>query len=205
MLQQDIPDGPWQEPAADYFTHKGKHYLLIANTFGKYLFIYKIHSKTTDSIIQCLQDLFMQFGISQHFVSDNGPPLSSDPFSHFFSSHAIDHVTSSPLYLRSNGFIERQIKTIKTSLTTIQSSSISIDHLLWTLHSTPIGPNLPSPHKILLNCTDPRPGQPSTPINLGQVRDYLITKRSAQKHYFNRIHNTQPLYLTSAPGKMSYS
>ena len=58
MLPHDIPDGPWQELAADYFTHKGKDYLLIADTFIKYPFIFKIHSKTTDSIINCLQDLF---------------------------------------------------------------------------------------------------------------------------------------------------
>ena len=58
MLPQDIPDSPWQELAADYFMHKGKDYLLIADTFCKYPFIYKVHSKTTDSIIHYLQDLF---------------------------------------------------------------------------------------------------------------------------------------------------
>ena len=106
-------------------------------------------------------------------------PLSSDPFSTFLSSHAFDHITSSPLYPRSNSFIEQQIKTIKTSLTTTQSSNISIDHLLWTSCSTLIGPNFPSPHEILLNCIKYRPGQPSTPINLEQVRDYLITNKKA--------------------------
>ena len=53
--------------------------------------------------------------------------------------------------------------------------------MLQTLHSTPIGPNLPSPHEILLNCTDPKPGQPSTPIDVEQVRDYLITKKVSSK------------------------
>ena len=132
MLLRDIPDSPWQELAADYFTHKGKDYLLIAETFSKYPFIYKVHSKTTDSIINCLQDLFSQFGKPQHFFSDNGPPFSSDPFSQFLTLHAIDHITSSPLYLRSNGFIERQVKTIKNILATTQASNTSLDHLLQT-------------------------------------------------------------------------
>ena len=101
MLPHDIPDGPWQEIAADYFTLKGKDYLLIVDTFSKYPFIFKTHSKTTDSIINCLQDLFSQFGMPKHFFLDNGPPFSSDPFSQFLSSHAIDHITSSPLYSRS--------------------------------------------------------------------------------------------------------
>ena len=127
------------------------------------------------------------------FFSDNGPPYSSEPFSQFLTSHAIDHITSSPLYPRSNGFIERQVKTIKTSLATTQASNTSLDQLLHTLPSTPIGPSLPSPHEILLNHTDPKPGHPSTPINLEQVRDYLITKKSTQKHYYNTRHNTRPL------------
>ena len=75
----------------------------------------------------------------------------------------------------------------------MQASNTSLHQLLQTLHSTPIGPSLPSPHEILLNCTDPKPGHPATPINLEQVRDYLITKRSAQKHYYDRRHNTRPL------------
>ena len=193
MLPWDIPDGPWQELAADYFTHKGKDYLLIVDTFSKHPFVYKIHCRTTDSIIQHLQVFFLQYGIPQHFFSDNGPHFSSDPFLQFISSHAMDHITSSPLYPRSNGFIERQLKTIKTSLTTTQSSNISIYHLLQTLHSTPIGPKLLSPCKIPFNCTNTRPVQPPTPIDLEHVRDYLITKRLTQKHYYHKRHNTRPL------------
>ena len=58
MLPLDVPDGPWQEIATDYITHFNKDYLLITDTFSKYAFIYSIHSKTHNSIIQCLQDLF---------------------------------------------------------------------------------------------------------------------------------------------------
>ena len=75
MLPWDIPDGPWQELAADYFTHKGKDYLLIVDTFSKYPFIYKVHSKTSDIITHCLQDLFSQYGMPWWFFSNNGPPF----------------------------------------------------------------------------------------------------------------------------------
>ena len=49
------------------------------------------------------------------------------------------------------------------------------------------------PSQILLNCTDPKPGHPSAPTDLEQVRDYLITKTSVQKHYYDKRHNTRPL------------
>ena len=157
MLPHDVPDGPWQEIATDYFTHSNKDYLLIADTFSKYPFIYSIHSKTHNSLIQCLQDLFSQFGMPLLFFSDNGPPFSSEPFSSFLTSLGIEHITSSPLYPQSNSFIERQIKTIKTALTTAQPSGTSITYTLNTLCSPPIGPNLPPPMKSFWTApvTDP--------------------------------------------------
>ena len=114
MLPPEVPNGPWQELAANYFTHCGKEYSLIADPFSKYPFISKVHSKTSDSITNCLQDFFSQYGNPRHFYSDNRPAFSLEPFSCFLSSLGIDHITSSPLYPKSNGFIE-QVKTIKTS------------------------------------------------------------------------------------------
>ena len=50
MLSHDIPNGPWHELAADCLIHFGNYYLLIADPFSKYLFIFRVHSKTSDSI-----------------------------------------------------------------------------------------------------------------------------------------------------------
>ena len=50
------------EIAVDYFTHSHKNYLLIADTLSKYPFLYSVHSKTADNVIQHLQDLFPQIG-----------------------------------------------------------------------------------------------------------------------------------------------
>ena len=147
MLPHDIPDGPWQELPANHFTHSNKEYLLIADTFSKYPFIFKVHSKTSDNIIQFLQRPFLTIWHTHTLLSDNRPPFSSEPFSSFLTSLAINHITSSPLYPKSNGFIERPIKTIKISLTTGKPSGPSIDHVLQTLCSTSIGPKLPSPVK----------------------------------------------------------
>ena len=48
MLPRDIPDGPWQDIAADYMTHKSHEYLIICNAFNKYLFVYKVSSKSAN-------------------------------------------------------------------------------------------------------------------------------------------------------------
>ena len=52
MLPRDVPDSPWQELVADFFTYNHKEYLLIADTFSKYPFIYQASSKTAESIIK---------------------------------------------------------------------------------------------------------------------------------------------------------
>ena len=71
------------------------------------------------------------------FFSNNTHLFLSEPFCKLLSTQGIDHITSSPC-LKSNGFIECQIKTIKTSLTTAKAFGILIDHLIKTIRPTPI-------------------------------------------------------------------
>ena len=121
------------------------------------------------------------------------PPFFSETFTNFMQQHHIEHITSSPLYPKSNGFIERQIKTFKTDLSTGHDSKLPIEDILLNIRIQPIGPNLPSPWEILHNCTEAHPGKPSTPVDMEAVRDYLITKKNLQKEYHDKTHNAKPL------------
>ena len=192
MLLRDITDKPWKELATYYFTHNNKDYLLIADPFSKYQFIFRVHSKTLDSLVQCLQDLFSQYGPLKHFFSDKGLPFSSETFSKFLSTQGIDHITSSPSIQNLMASLHAKIKTIKTSLTTTKASGILVDHLLRTIRYTPIGPNYLSSHKILHNCTDECPGLPSRLIDF-EVRKSLISKMTHQKDHHNRRHKAHTL------------
>ena len=161
--------------------------------FSKYPFIYQISSKTAQSINKKLQNLISQYGPPKRLYSDNGPPFSSKAFQKFLTSQYIDHITSSPLYPKSNGFIEQQIKTIKTALATASYSGKSLDDLLLSLRSTPIGRHLPSPQEILHNRTQDCPGQPPHPVDFEEVRNYLITQKSTQKKHYDKRHNVRDL------------
>ena len=66
-------------------------------------------------------------------------------FAKFMQQQHIKHITSSPHYPKSSGFIQRQIKTIKTALSTGYDSKLPIEDILLNLRTQPIGPNLPSP------------------------------------------------------------
>ena len=168
-------------PRSRFFPHNSSDYLLIADTFCKYPFLYSVTSKAAEPVILKLKSLISQYGPPKSLSTDNGPPFSSEAFANFMQQHHIEHTTSSPLYPKSNGFIERQIKTIKTALSTGHDSKLPIEDILLNIRTQPIGPNLPSPREILHNRIETRPGKPSTPVDMEAVRDYLITKKILQK------------------------
>ena len=67
MLPRDVPDSPWQDLVADFFTYNHKEYLLIVDVFSKYPFIYQTSSKTAESIIKKLQNLISQYAPPKRF------------------------------------------------------------------------------------------------------------------------------------------
>ena len=193
MIPRDIPEGPWQDLAADFFHHNNTNYILITDTFSKYPFLYKVSSKAAEPVTKRIKSLISQYGPPKTLSTDNGPPFSSEAFTQFMSKEHIEHITSSPLYPRSNGFIERQVKTIKTALSTCQESKQSVEDLLLNIRTQPIGPHLPSPREILHNRTEECPGRPSQPVNMEDIRNYLISKKTAQKENYDKHHNTKTL------------
>ena len=193
MIPRDVPDTPWQDLAADFFTYKTNDYLLVTDTFSKYPFTYKMHKKTAETVIHKLTQLFSQYGMPNTISTDNGPPFNSEPFTKFLIEQRVDHITSSPHYPKSNGFIERQVKTMKTALATATASRKTLDDVLLSLRSTPIGPNLLSPREILHNCMEKRPGQTPHAVDYEEIRNYLLDKKSTQKRYHDQSHNVKPL------------
>ena len=153
MLPRDIPDGPWQDITADYMTFKSHEYLIICDMFSKYPFVFKVMSKSAQSLCLHLLELILQYGPPLSLSTDNGPPFASDELIEFLTCHCITHHTSSPHFPQSNGFIEWLVRTIKTALNTALPAKNPIEAVLLDLRSTPIGPNMPAMHEILHNRT----------------------------------------------------
>ena len=122
MLPRDIPNCPWQEITANYLTHKGKEYLLVCNLFNKCPFLYKVPTKSAQSLHMHLKELISQYRLPCLIYTNNGPPFVSNELTQFLQYNHIDHITSSPHFPRSNGFIEGKVKTLKTALSTTQES-----------------------------------------------------------------------------------
>ena len=100
-------------------------------------------------MINHLKSVFAEHGLGEALVSDNGPQYSSQEFAAFCKQWGIDHVTSSPLYPQSNGFIERSVQTVKNLLRKAEASEKDPYLALLTYRTTPVDSNLPSPAQLL--------------------------------------------------------
>ena len=130
----------------DYFYINGRLYILICDYFQKFSFLFQ--TKTT-SFANLKDHLFSIEGTPDEVMSNNGPPFNGKEFNSFLTGLGIRHTTSSPNYPQSNGFIERQIQTMKRLMEKAISMGRSFQEALTSLRAQPLGDGLPSPVEIL--------------------------------------------------------
>ena len=88
-------------------------------------------------------------GSPDRVVSDNGGHYTSQTFRNFATEWDFEHVTSSPHFPQSNGFIERQVQTVKNTLKKAAMTRSNPQKALLALRSTPVDSHLPSPAEML--------------------------------------------------------
>ena len=111
LMSQDVPPRAWHTLSSDVFYWEQKQYLLVADLFSKFPIVRKLESLSSRAIISHLKGIFEQHGIPERYLSDNGTQYSSDEFRKFAATYGFEHVTSSTVYPRSNGFIERIVQS----------------------------------------------------------------------------------------------
>ena len=97
MLPRDIPDGPWQEIAADYLTHRVESIYCYAICLASSPFLYKVSTKSAQSLCACLQELTLKYGLPYLLYTDNGLPFTSKEFAQTLQCNHIDHGYFIPL------------------------------------------------------------------------------------------------------------
>ena len=116
----------------------GRLYILICDYFSKFPFLFQVKTTSSANLKDHLQELFSVEGIPDEIMSDNGAPFNGKEFSSYLTGLGIRHTTSSPNYPRSNGFIERQIQTVKRLIEKANSSGRSHQEALTGLRAQPL-------------------------------------------------------------------
>ena len=172
LQAHDVPQEPWERIAMDYFYMNGRLYILICDYFSKFPFLFQVKTISFANLKDHLMELFSVEGIPDEIMSDNGPPFNGKEFSSFLTGLGIRHTTSSPNYPRSNGFIERQIQTMKRLMEKASSSGRSHQQALTGLRAQPLEDGLPSPAEILHGRS--LVTRKASPVDLTAVRQSLI-------------------------------
>ena len=105
-----------------------------------YPFLYRVSTKSTQSLCANFLELISQYSPLSLLSMENGQPFAPKELAHFLQHHHIEHFTSSPHFPRSNGFIECQVRTLKTVLITGQDSHKTFEGILLDLWSPQFGP-----------------------------------------------------------------
>ncbi|XP_055604442.1 uncharacterized protein K02A2.6-like [Uranotaenia lowii] len=136
------PEKPWQRVHVDYAGPiEGDYFLLLVDSFSKWVEIYKTSRTTSAATIGILRGIFARFGMPITLVSDNGSQFTSTEFAAFCVENAIEHLTTVPYHPQSNGQVERFVDTFKRSLRKIREGKGTIqealDTFLLTYRTTP--------------------------------------------------------------------
>ena len=176
LQAHEVPQEPWERITMDYFYMNGRLYILICDYFSKFPFLFQVKTTSFANLKDHLKELFSVEGIPDEIMSDNGPPFNGKEFSSYLTGLGIRHTTSSPNYPRSNGFIERQIQTVKRLIEKANSTGRSHQEALTGLRAQPLGDGLPSPSEILHGRS--LVTRKASPVDLTVVRQSLIALQS---------------------------
>ena len=194
MIPSEVPPRVWHTLGADLFTMDGE-YLVVADYYSKYPFVYKMASTDSYAIINKLKPLFAEQGIPAILRSDNGPQFASYKFRQFAKLLGFRHETSSPYYPQGNGFIESQVKIVKQALSKAQKNGQDLEMALLCLRATPIDRDSKSPAELLFG----RKIQDNLPRRFARTPEedhyyqHLNEKQEKQKEHYDQ--HAKPLQM----------
>ena len=192
MIPHEIPSKPWEICATDLFELGKDTYIVLACYYSKFFEVKKIASSSSKSVINVLKENFSRWGIPKILKSDNGPAFASEQFKEFAENYGFEHVTSSPRYSQSMGFIEKYVQICKNVLKKAKKSNSDPYLAILEYRNTPIeGINL-SPSQLLMG----RRTRTQLPVNDSllkpqyhdgaNVQNALNERQHIQKYYYDR-------------------
>lgn len=108
---------PFSRVHIDFFYFEHRTYLLIVDSYSKWIEIELMHQGTDcNKVLKKLVEFFARFGLPDVLVSDNGPPFNSHDFKIFLERQGIKVMKSPPYHPSSNGQAERLVRTVKEVL-----------------------------------------------------------------------------------------
>ena len=203
-MPHDVPPRPWHTLASDLFSWNGSQYLLLADYYSKFPIVRKLTNIQSSTVIAHLKGIFEEHGIPDKLVTGHDTQFTSALFKDFSHTYGFIHTTTSPYYKEANGFIERNVQTVKDVLQKCKESGQDPHLAMLCLRTTPLDHTLPSPAELL----NSRVYQSNLPAMskhiLLNTPDFdanakLQVRQDRQKSYYDRTSKClQPIYPQDA-------
>ncbi|XP_031760407.1 uncharacterized protein K02A2.6-like, partial [Xenopus tropicalis] len=104
---------PWERIHIDYAEINQQTFLVVIDSYSKWLEVLPTKTSTSEKTITLLRNLFASYGLPKELVSDNGPQFTSQEFQYFLQQNGIRHKLTPPYHPASNGAAERAVQTFK--------------------------------------------------------------------------------------------
>lgn len=192
LMPSDFPTRPWQRVAMDLFKCQGRWYLIITDFFSRFFEIALLERLTAAAVINHCKSIFARHGVPELVRSDNGTqfePVHTSEFSKFARDYGFRHITSSPHFPQSNGFVEAAVKIAKLQL----KKNADPYKALLEYRASPLS-NGYSPAELLMGrrirTTLPMAPQfyASKAVNYNELRRKEDDRREKQTRNYNRRH-----------------
>ncbi|MEL6803706.1 MAG: RNase H-like domain-containing protein, partial [Bacteroidota bacterium] len=106
------PVYPFEMICADYFSYKGKSYLIIVDRYSNWPIIQRAR-EGSQGLINCLRQTFATYGIPSELASDGGLEFTARTTQKFLNDWGVDHRVSSVAFAHSNCRAEVGVKVAK--------------------------------------------------------------------------------------------
>ena len=188
LIPSEIPTESWNIIGTDLYYLQNRAYLIVVDYYSKYIEFGLLKDESSETTIDLLKSYFARFGVPKIVRSDNGPQFSSKKFKQFAKDLNFQHVTSSPRYPQSNGFVERQVQTIKKIMKKALDDGKDPFLSLLEFRNTPISNKIPSPNKMLLgkNVRGIFPDFLEIPVQSNSIRNELKKRQEYDKSYYDK-------------------
>jgi transposase InsO family protein len=153
-----LPEGPWNDIAADLLEIPGgNHLLVVIDNFSRWPEVVLVKKTDAQHIITAMEGIFRTHGHPQSIRTDNGPPFASKEFESFLQHLGIEHKKGIPYWPQSNGEVERCSQTILKAIriANLEGTSwkIALENFLFQYRTTPHSTTGLSPDKLLMGRT----------------------------------------------------
>lgn len=138
LLSIPPPTLPWEHLGCDLMELDGVDYLVTSDYYSRWFELDLMTSTTSAAIAEKLSTHFAREGIPQKMRTDNDTRFMSESFQSFLRKMDIQHSTSSPIYPKANGHVEKAVDIAKRILKKAKDAKTDFRAGLLEYRNTPV-------------------------------------------------------------------